>query len=392
MEPRVKLAAISHLASPDGPTGAERSLAGLAAALRERGHEVGVVAPGPWCLASELEAAGVRVATIPSRAAWLVQWGPQPPATQLLRWLRWRLPDPGLRRMMVWLDRFWPEVVHVNCLPQLKGAAAARALGLPVVWHVREILPPGRRRRWFARRLRRDARRIVAVSDAVASWLADEGLGERVAVVRNGVDVPVDLPDREIARRNLGLNAGLTVGYFAQIVPHKGYLDLVSAAARAMADEPQLSVVFAGPGPAVDSERLGDEIAATPSPSRFVVLPARETVWDLLAAVDVVVVPSLWPDPLPRSVMEAMAAGRPVVAYRTGGVPEMVADGTTGILVEPGDVGGLARGLVELARDEELRRRMGEAAAVRARTELSVAKHVDAMERLLLEAAAPRGS
>ena len=388
----MKLAAISHLASPDAPTGADRSLAGLAAALRGRGHEVGVVAPGPWCLAAELKSAGVEVARIPSRAAWLVQWARQPPATQLLRWLRWRLPDPGLRRMMVWLDRFWPEVVHVNCLPQVKGAAAARALGLPVVWHVREILPPGRRRRWFARRLRRDARRIVAVSDAVASWLADEGLGERVTVVRNGVDVPVDLPDRETARANLGLTGGLTVGYFAQIVPHKGYLDLVSAAARAMADEPQLSVVFAGPGPAVDRERLRDEIAATPSPSRFVVLPARETVWDLLAAVDVVAVPSLWPDPLPRSVMEAMAAGRPVVAYRTGGVPEMVADGETGILVEPGDVDGLARGLVELARDEELRRRMGEAAAVRARAELSVASHVDAMERILLEAAAPRGS
>ncbi|HSL17556.1 MAG TPA: glycosyltransferase family 1 protein, partial [Methylomirabilota bacterium] len=59
---------------------------------------------------------------------------------------------------------------------------------------------------------------------------------------------------------------------------------------------------------------------------------------------------------------------------------------------EPGDVDGLARGLVELARDEALRRRMGEAAAARARAELSVARHVDAMERVLLEAAALRGS
>jgi glycosyltransferase involved in cell wall biosynthesis len=389
----VKLAAISHLASPDAPTGAERSLAGLAAALRGRGHEVGVVAPGPWCLASDLEAAGVQVATIPSRAAWLVQWGPQPPATQLLRWLRWRLPDPGLRRMMVWLDRFWPEVVHVNCLPQLKGAAAARALGLPVVWHVREILPPGRRRRWFARRLRRDARRIVAVSDAVASWLADEGLGERVTVVRNGVDVPVDPPEPVAARTALGLPPdGVLVGFLGGMAVHKGALDLVEAAERALTGAPQLGVVMATFGPPDRVEAVRGRLAASSARDRIQLIPPVDDVFGLLAAVDVVAFSSVWPDSLPRVVMEAMAAGRPVVAYRTGGVPEMVADGETGILVEPGDVDGLARGLVELARDEELRRRMGEAAAVRARTELSVAKHVDAMERLLLEAAAPRGS
>lgn len=389
----MKLAAISHLASPEAPTGAERSLAGLAAALAVRGHEVGVIAPGRWCLASELAAAGVGVATIPSRAAWLVQWGPQPPALQLLRWLRWRLPDLGPRRMMVWLDRLWPEVVYVNCLPQLKGAAAARALGLPVVWHVREILPPGARRRWFARHLRRDARRIVAVSEAVAGWLADEGLGDRVTVVHNGVEPPADRLDREPARAALGLSAGGTVvGFFAQIVAHKGYADLVAAAARAIVSCPALTVVLAGPGPPQDLDRLRAAIEGTSHPERFLVLPPREQIWDLLAAVDVVAVPSLWPDPLPRAAMEAMAAGRPVVAYRSGGVPEMVTDGKTGLLVEPGDVEGLAAGLVRLAADEGLRRRMGKAGAMHAAAELTVARHVDAMERVLLDAASPTGS
>ena len=389
----MRLAAISHLASPDAPTGAERSLAGLAAALRERGHDVAVVAPGPWCLAAELEAAGVGVATIPSRAAWMVQWGPQPPATQLLRWLRWRLPDPGLRRMMVWLDRFRPEVVHVNCLPQLKGAAAARALGLPVVWHVREILPAGNRRRWFARRLRREARRIVAVSDAVASWIAEEGLGERVTVVRNGVEPPADPPDQASARAALDApRDGVLVGFLGGMAVHKGALDLVEATERALAEAPQLRIVMAAYGPPDRVEAVRRRLASSSARDRVHLIPPVDDVFGLLAAVDVVAFSSVWPDSLPRVVMEAMAAGRPVVAYRTGGVPEMVADGTTGILVEPGDVDGLARGLVELARDEALRRRMGEAAAARARTELSVAKHVDAMERLLLEASAPRGS
>jgi glycosyltransferase involved in cell wall biosynthesis len=384
----VKIAAISHLASPDAPTGAEKSLAALTEALAGRGHELGVVAPGRWCLGSGLEASGVEVATIRSRSCWLVQWGPQPRATQLLRFLRYRLPDPGYRRMMVWLDRFWPDVVYVNCLPQLKGAAAARALGLPVVWHIREILPPGFRRRWFARRLKRDATRIVAVSHAVAEWLNDEGLGDLVTVVHNGCDVPRDRAASSVLRESFDLPAeGVFVGFFAQLVSHKGTVDMVQAGSLAMADVPSLFVVIAGAGPADEIERLRIEIAKSPFSERFFVLPPQREVWNLLAAVDIALVPSLWPDPLPRTVMEAMAAGRPVVAYRSGGVPEMIADGETGFMVEPGDREGLAERMVKLARDPELRSRLGTAAAARARAEFSVAAYVDAMEEILNQAA-----
>jgi len=290
--------------------------------------------------------------------------------------------------MMVWLDRFWPDVVYVNCLPQLKGAAAARALGLPVVWHIREILPPGHRRRWFARRLKRDATRIVAVSHAVAEWLSDEGLGDLVTVVHNGYDAPGGSAETSALRESLGLPAqGIVVGFFAQLVSHKGARDLVHAGSLAMAEVPTLDVVFAGAGPRDEIERLRAEIAGSPFSDRFFVLPPQREVWHLLAAADMIAVPSLWPDPLPRAVMEAMAAGRPVVAYRCGGVPEMITEGETGFMVEPGDQRKLAERMVRLARDPELRRRMGAAAVERARTEFSVAAHVDAMERILTEAA-----
>ena len=384
----MRIAAISHLASPEAPTGAEKSLVALAEVLAGRGHELGVVAPGPWCLGSKLEASGIEVVTIRSRSCWLVQWGPQPVVRQVLRYLRYRLPDPGYRRMMVWLDRFWPDVVYVNCLPQLKAAAAARALGLPVVWHIREILPPGHRRRWFARRLKRDATRIVAVSHAVAEWLDDEGLGERVTVVHNGCDVPRDQAASSVMRESFGLPIeGVFVGFFAQLVSHKGAIDLVQAGSRAMAQVPSLFVVIAGSGPADEIERLRAEIAKSPFSQRFFVLPPQREVWNLLAAVDMAAVPSLWPDPLPRTVMEAMAAGRPVVAYRCGGVPEMITEGETGFMVEPGDREGLAERIVRLARDPELRRRLGSAAAARAQAEFSVAAYVDGMEKILNEAA-----
>jgi glycosyltransferase involved in cell wall biosynthesis len=385
----MKIAGVSHLASTDAPTGAEKSLAFLAESLAARGHDTAVIAPGPWCLAGRLGAAGIEVAEIPSRACWLVQWGPQPAVKQALRYLRWRMPDPGTRRMMVWLDRYWPEVVYVNCLPQLKGAAAARALGLPVVWHVREILPPGRRRRWFARHLARDASRIVAVSEAVAEWICDEGLADRVTVVRNGVDIGCRPPDAAASRAGLGLPIdGVLVGFLGGMAVHKGVGDSLDSIERAMVDSPELHFVVATYGPTAEIEGLRGRAAASPHADRIHLISPVDDVAVLLAAVDVVVFSSIWPDSLPRVVMEAMAAGRPVVAYRTGGVPEMVADGETGFMVAPGDLSGLTAGIVRLVGDPDLRQRLGAAAAERVRTDFSIEGHVDAMERILSEAVA----
>ncbi len=384
----LKIAAISHLASPDAPSGAEKSLAALTEALTGRGHEVGVVSPGQWCLGPGLAASGVEVATIRSRSCWLVQWGPQPAAIQILRYLRYRLPDPGYRRMMVWLDRYWPDVVYVNCLPQLKGAAAARALGLPVVWHVREILPSGPRRRWFARRLRRDATRIVAVSEAVAGWIRDEGLAEGVSVIHNGVGIPADGFDGLAMRDEMGLPAtGVLVGFLGGMAVHKGAGDLVRAGESAVKSAPELHFVLPCYGPATEIDAVRARVTASAAAGHIHLIPPVENVFRLLAAVDIVAFTSIWPDSLPRVVMEAMAAGRPVAAYRTGGVPEMVADGGTGFMVEPGEVEALAERMVRLAGDPELRRRLGAAAAARARAEFSLASHVDAMERILKEAA-----
>jgi glycosyltransferase involved in cell wall biosynthesis len=384
----LKLTAISHLASDEAPTGAERSLALLVGELRKRGPDVSVIAPGRWRLTPRLESAGIEVAEIPSRACWLVQWGRQPPWKQFLRYLRWRAPDPGFRQMMVWLDRAWPDVVYVNCLPQLKGAAAARALGLPVVWHVREILPAGHRRRWFARRLKRDARRVVAVSEAVASWIRDEGLGDRVIVVHNGVERPRDEPDGVAARSALGLpNDEVLVGFLGGVAVHKGIGQFVDAAERAMSDVRGLHAVIPVYGPGVEIEALRRRVERSRWAARFHLIAPADDVFRLLGALDMIAFSSIWPDSLPRTVMEAMAAGKPVVAYETGGVPEMVVEGETGFMVAPGDVEGLADRMVRLGGDAELRRRLGAAAAERARSEFSLGGHVDRMERILVEAA-----
>ena len=110
-----------------------------------------------------------------------------------------------------------------------------------------------------------------------------------------------------------------------------------------------------------------------------------------MAAVDVLALTTLWPDPLPRVVMEAMAVGRPVVAYGGGGVPEMVLDGETGLLCAPRDLSGLAERMLRLAGDDDLRRRMAEAGAKRARQLFTVERQLDRMEAVLEAAKSARG-
>ncbi|MEJ2189031.1 MAG: glycosyltransferase family 4 protein [Acidobacteriota bacterium] len=388
----MKVAMLSHLASPTAPTGAEHSLAVLAEGLVHRGHEVSVAAPGPWALAAELESGGVEVTTIPVRACWLVQYGPQPLARQLVRAARWAAPDPGEGRLRSWLERSGADVVHVNCLPHVRGAAAGRSAGIPVVWHVREILPPGARRRWFARRLRRDATRVVAVSAAVAEWLAEEGLGDLVEVVHNGVEVPSDQTDRVRARKDLGLPPdGIVIGLFSQLVEHKGALDFLAAAHAAAAREPTVRFLMAGHGPEKFLSRLQGEISRGAGAGRIHLVRPQETVWPLLAASDAIALTTLWPDPLPRVVMEAMAAGLPVIAYRGGGVPEMVVDGESGLLVDTGDREALADAMLDLARNPRLRAALGQAGRARAQEMFSVDRHVERVEAVLADAASARG-
>jgi len=380
----LSIALLSHIASREAPTGAEHSLALLARGLSQRGHRVTVVAPGPWALADSLARDGVAVATVASKPCWLAYWEPRPWPVALAKWLRYAWPPRGRRALAAWLARSRPDAVHVNCLPHLAGASAAAKAGRPVAWHVREIVPAGRRRRWLAAQLRRDARAIVAVSEAVARWLRDENLGDRLHVVPNGVESCAPPPDPWRARSTFGLERErVVIGLFGQLVPHKGALSFIEAARRALAEQRDLCFVLAGPGPAAFRRRCEQAIARGSLADSIRLLPAQPAGGELIVASDVVCLATETPDPLPRAVLEAMAAGRPVAAFDSGGTGEMVAHGETGLLVAPGDVDGLARAFLRLGRDRALRDRLGQAGARRVRESFSFDLHVSRMEAVI---------
>jgi glycosyltransferase involved in cell wall biosynthesis len=213
------------------------------------------------------------------------------------------------------------------------------------------------------------AHRLIAVSEAVArSARVSLGSLRRLVVVRNGVDLArfddPCLPSRDAMRRALGLPPDAPVALcVARLSPEKDVAAFLEAAA--LVPETAANFLVAGDGPLRPS--LEQQIELLRLKDRARLLGARQDIPALLRAADVLCVPSR-EEGLGLAAVEAMASGLPVVATRVGGLPEVVTDGETGLLVAPGDRAALAAALTGLLSSPAYARRLGEAGRARART------------------------
>jgi glycosyltransferase involved in cell wall biosynthesis len=246
---------------------------------------------------------------------------------------------------------------------------------------------PGRRfvDRWLIARL---ADAFVAVSeDARARMIEVERIPpSKLVVIRNGIP-PLPPGDRAEARRRLGLTADapvvLSVG---MLRPEKAFDVLLEATAQLGSVVPPPVTLIAGEGP--ERARLERTIASLGIGERVRFLGARTDVPDLLAAADVCVCCSSF-EGGPLSVMEYLAAGKPVVATRVGGLPELVEPGANGVLVAPGAPGQLAAAIAELLGDPGERERMGRRGRARFDDELSLARSLTEIEGLYARLGGP---
>jgi glycosyltransferase involved in cell wall biosynthesis len=375
----------------------------LARALVGRGHEVVVVTPNYGAAARE-EQDGVRIVRFPfprrlppGRTPLSPKWLANPFFYLYAAWAVRR----AARRERV-------EVIHIqNKHMLIPGWLAGRSLGLPVVLTIRDgsiidaapmclhhgdRLPPdcgvrklwrecaeeyfslyakGRRSRlrvklaflyfWRDSRLKqRFLRRVdavVGVSEGILEIYRRSGLLEGVRCVQAVYSIPPPsrAPDPaavEALRGRLGLLGGPVVLYVGKLSPGKGAADLGAASREVMSEFPDARFVFVGEG---GMEDVGPHV-------RRLGPLANHEVLALYPLADIVVVPSVVPDALSRVLLEAMAAGRAIVATRVGGTPELIADGKTGLLVERSDPPGLARAVAALLRDPALRAELGAAA------------------------------
>ena len=285
-----------------------------------------------------------------------------------------------------------------NMMVKTTGALAARRTGTPTVFHVRNVHEHPGKVLLYARTLARvpQVKRIIAVSNASAAPY-QRYAPEKVRVIRNGVDLTGYDPSAVVRgqlRRELGIDPAATIiGYTGQFIPRKGIDVLIRAAATLLPSRPSLHVVAIGQNPtgsavdfAAEYRALARDLGVGP---RFHFAPFRDDIRPAVVDFDVLTLPA-WQDPFPRSIIEALALGTPVVASAVGGIPEVVDDGVQGRLVAPGDADALAAALAALADDPALRARMGAAARQRALERCDVSKLTVSIQDVFHEALAAR--
>jgi glycosyltransferase involved in cell wall biosynthesis len=261
-------------------------------------------------------------------------------------------------------------LIHTNTSVTLGGSAASRVARIPHVWHVREIYT-GFERYWPTyRRMLLTADALPCVSAATAAQLGGD---PRALVVHDGLGVAPRRAAREAARAALDLPRDAFVcAILGRISTWKGQDVLIRALADpalggggAAGATPPIALIAGDPGPG--EERRLDELRALATrlgvAERVRFAGFRSDVDNVYGAADVVCVPSTQPDPLPNAALEAAAAGCCVVAANHGGLPEILCDGTTGMLVTPADPAALAGALASLQADPAARERLGAAAA-----------------------------
>lgn len=354
--------------SPRVHGGADRSLLLLVEGLAARGSRPLLVVPGEGELNEEAARKGLDVEVL-----------------DLMHVRGSRIRDfvRGLWQLRRLCRRRRVDLIHCNAWTALQWAVpVAATLGLPVVCHFRGL--HFSRKRLMVCLLNR-CEAIIAVSSAVKDCLVEAGVRAGVVtVVHNAVDLSLDGPRSEPRCEPGDCRKSVVVGMASQLIPWKGHRYLLCAAARIVQRHPNVEFRIAGDAwpddPAYVAE-LRDLVRRLGLQQHVRFLGFLKEIAPFMRSLDLLVLPSDH-EPFGRVLIEAMAASKPVVAFRGGGVAEIVDHEVNGLLVAHGDVEGLANAIGRLVCDPMLAAAMGRAGRVKAQTCFSRDKHVREIEEI----------
>ena len=336
--------------------------------LRAAGHDVEILFARSGTMRADYEANGVSV-----DGPFGFGFSPRTALADFARFLR---AVRHVRRSgadVLWLTR--PEAI-------VWGQFVSRLAGIPLVVHLHHA--PNYRRLRLATR---GVSQFIAVSEYMAEqWIARGVRADRVTVVHNAV--PLDhyrfggAVEKTTARGMLGIAPGKrVVTYYGRIAQSKGILTLLAAWKKLALTDAVLLLVGAWPD---DDPEIRAAFDALPEGSA-VFLPAQDDVVPLLHASDLVVAPSWEPESFGRTVVEAMATGRPAIGSRVGGSVEVLSGGMDEFLVRPGDEDGLASAISEHLNWDETDPTLGLRSRAWIEKRFPPATHAASLERILVE-------
>ena len=345
--------------------GASRSLWRLTRRLAQDKHDVRVVVGSEGPLVALLQEEGVTVEVFPRLAAMERSCFRSPAA--LWDWLQ---RSRATRAHLTQLLASWkPDLIHSNTSVLNANAGAARKAGVPHVWHLRETFTEFPALwRFYRPWMQRGATRIINISNSVAAQFPPSTPPELLQTIYNGIpsdDIqpPTVTEQAELkARFNLSADT-LTVGVVGRIKRvRKGQETLIEAAALLAPKNPNVRFVVVGspyPGNESHLEALQADIKRLGLEDRVLLIGDLPSTKEIMALLDIVVMPSALPEPFGNVTVEAMAAARPVVGSHIGATPEIIEDGVSGLLFPPQDATALAQHLERLIADPALRQKMG---------------------------------
>jgi glycosyltransferase involved in cell wall biosynthesis len=287
------------------------------------------------------------------------------------------------------LRRHRPEVVHfhfVNLL-SLDVAAAALNRDVKVVFsdHASDVPKDRSVLRWHALRASKRAfsslvDRVIAPSGYVKARLVRQGVNaERITVIHNGVNLEKfhTVLTTDNVRATYGVGPGsVVVASISQLIPEKGIGYLIDAAELALKQGADLTFIHVGDGPCAAEYRARTQRAGIDNRFIFAGLLNLPEVAAILRASDIFTLPCTWGEAFSLVILEALAAGKPVIATRVGGNPEAVEDGKNGLVIPPRDAKALAAAIMSLHDSPRRREVMAQESAMRS-AYFSVQRWVD---------------
>ena len=351
--------------------GAERDLIALLKTLDRRKWEPHAVCPGTGPFGEQL-----HTIAVPTHAFSLPPW--RKPLAVLQR-------RSAVGRLGAFVEQLDPAMIHVNDIwwvPHTVSAIASHTSNpVPIVAHVRQEIEPPKVQRYQLDRVEA----VIAISRQVEQSLVAGGVSaKKVRTVYSGIDLSEKEPayNDEATRLMIGLPKGaLLLGTVANLFPRKGYEVMLRALPAVIRAIPTVHYVIVGSDDHDYADRLQKLAQELKIADRVHIVGFQDPVQPFLAALDLYVHPALM-EGFGIAVVEAMAMGKAVVATATGGLPEVVAQGETGLLVPPGEIESLAATVVSLLEDSIRREQMGRNGRARARQRFSLDASVKHMEQV----------
>lgn len=272
---------------------------------------------------------------------------------------------------------------HANIIGRICGKLA----GIPIIISSIRVCEKRRSHLWLDRITNRMVNLEICVSKEVKNFTIEKaGISEhKLEVAENGItDIFFDAVTscknkKEEIKGKLGLDNSLIVGTIARSSEQKGIEYLLHAVKRIIKQFPDITFIIAGEG--LWMKKLGDLSIGLGISDKVKFLGFTDDIPEILSVMDIFVLPSLW-EGMPNVVLEAMAAGKPVIATDTGGSKDIIDSNINGVLVEPGNSEALAEAILKLLGNPEQRQRLGESARETVKERFPIDKMVSKTEQI----------